>query len=154
MVNSIIPFSFQHTNVSVGHRFKHFDWLYERLVEKFPCISVPPLPDKQLSGRYSEDLVMKRRYLLEKWMNRIAAHPVLSASFVFSHFVTVCSENREKVGYYVDIKTYLTRTILRRPFCANRGSDPRFHTVGGFGSTRRCSLSLPHVFYSVTFFTA
>jgi len=40
----------QHTSVSVAHRFKHFDWLYERLVQKFPCISVPPLPDKQITG--------------------------------------------------------------------------------------------------------
>ena len=43
-------FYLQHTNQPVAHRFKHFDWLYGRFVEKFPCISTPPLPDKQITG--------------------------------------------------------------------------------------------------------
>jgi len=86
-----------HTGIEVGHRFKHFDWLFERLTIKFPCISVPPLPDKQLTGRYSEDLVKKRKYLLEKWINRLCRHPVLAQSAVLQHFVTCCSETREKV---------------------------------------------------------
>ena len=85
-----------HTGQAVQHRFKHFDWLYERLIEKYPCISVPPLPDKQVTGRYSEDLIKRRRQLLEKWMNRVARHPVLAQSSVFQHFVTVCSETKEK----------------------------------------------------------
>ena len=49
-------------------------------------------------GRYSEDLVKKRRYLLEKWINRVARHPVLAQSTVFQHFISVCSEQREKVS--------------------------------------------------------
>ncbi|XP_066923001.1 sorting nexin-18-like [Clytia hemisphaerica] len=97
-MKSYISYQIQpsHTSVSVAHRFKHFDWLHERLTNKFPCISVPPLPDKQLTGRYSEDLVKKRRYLLEKWINRVARHPVLAESSVFQHFINVCSEQREK----------------------------------------------------------
>ncbi|XP_057297849.1 sorting nexin-18-like [Hydractinia symbiolongicarpus] len=97
-MKSYISYNLQpsHTSVIAGHRFKHFDWLYERLFQKFPCISIPPLPDKQLTGRYSEDLVKKRRYLLEKWINRVARHPVLAQSMVFEHFISVCSETREK----------------------------------------------------------
>lgn len=39
--------------VSVSRRYKHFDWLHERLVDKFGLvIPIPPLPDKQISGRY------------------------------------------------------------------------------------------------------
>ena len=41
---------FQFNNIQVSRRYKHFDWLHERLVEKFPCIPVPPLPDKQIQG--------------------------------------------------------------------------------------------------------
>ena len=48
-------------------------------------------------GRYSEDLVKKRKYLLEKWINRVTRHPVLAQSPVFQHFITVCSETRDKV---------------------------------------------------------
>lgn len=30
----------------VSRRYKNFDWLHERLVEKFCLIPIPPLPDK------------------------------------------------------------------------------------------------------------
>ena len=32
-------------------RYKHFDWLHDRLVEKFTVLAVPPLPDKQYAGK-------------------------------------------------------------------------------------------------------
>jgi sorting nexin-9/18/33 len=39
------------TNRSVSHRYKHFDWLYERLLVKFgSAIPIPSLPDKQVTG--------------------------------------------------------------------------------------------------------
>ena len=38
----------------MSRRYKHFDWLFDRLVEKFTCISVPPLPDKQITGEKVE----------------------------------------------------------------------------------------------------
>ncbi len=44
---SIIPSS---TGRAVSRRFKHYDWLHDRLAEKFTVNSVPPLPDKQYYG--------------------------------------------------------------------------------------------------------
>lgn len=40
----------QFSNIQVSRRYKHFDWLHERLEAKFTCIPIPPLPDKALSG--------------------------------------------------------------------------------------------------------
>ena len=41
----------QTTNRPVNHRYKHFDWLYERLLEKFgSALPIPSLPDKQVTG--------------------------------------------------------------------------------------------------------
>lgn len=41
----------QTTNRTVNHRYKHFDWLYERLLDKFGSgIPIPSLPDKQVTG--------------------------------------------------------------------------------------------------------
>lgn len=41
----------QNTNRPVNHRYKHFDWLYERLLDKFgSAIPIPSLPDKQVTG--------------------------------------------------------------------------------------------------------
>ncbi|KAI6651635.1 Sorting nexin-33-like [Oopsacas minuta] len=81
------------TNLSVIRRYKHYDWLHERLIEKFTCLSIPPLPDKQLTGRFNDDFVEKRRDQLEVWTNRIARHPVLGTSDVFSHFMSVSEED-------------------------------------------------------------
>ena len=81
------------TNKSVIRRYKHYDWLHERLMEKFTCLSIPPLPDKQLTGRFNDEFVEKRRDQLEVWTNRIARHPVLGSSDVFAHFMAVPEED-------------------------------------------------------------
>uniref|UniRef100_A0A3P9KKM2 Sorting nexin n=1 Tax=Oryzias latipes TaxID=8090 RepID=A0A3P9KKM2_ORYLA len=77
-----------HTNTQVNRRYKHFDWLYARLVERFPVISVPHLPEKQATGRFEEDFLSKRRKGLMWWMNHMTSHPVLAHCNVFQHFLT------------------------------------------------------------------
>lgn len=47
-------------SIQVSRRYKHFDWLQARLEEKFIAIPIPPLPDKQISGRYQEDFIRHR----------------------------------------------------------------------------------------------
>ena len=42
---------FQFNNIQVSRRYKHFDWLHERLVEKYSMIPIPPLPDKAIHGK-------------------------------------------------------------------------------------------------------
>ncbi|EPY80158.1 sorting nexin-18 isoform c [Camelus ferus] len=85
-----------HTQVPVHRRYKHFDWLYARLAEKFPVISVPHLPEKQATGRFEEDFISKRRKGLIWWMNHMASHPVLAQCDVFQHFLTCPSSTDEK----------------------------------------------------------
>ena len=47
--------------MQVSRRYKQFDWLYERLCGKFgTVIAIPPLPDKQVTGRFEEDLIEHR----------------------------------------------------------------------------------------------
>ncbi|XP_077456719.1 sorting nexin-18a [Stigmatopora argus] len=84
-----------HTQMQVHRRYKHFDWLYARLVEKFPVISVPHIPEKQATGRFEEDFISKRRKGLIWWMNHMSSHPVLARCDVFQHFLT-CSSTDEK----------------------------------------------------------
>uniref|UniRef100_A0A3Q3IA30 Sorting nexin n=1 Tax=Monopterus albus TaxID=43700 RepID=A0A3Q3IA30_MONAL len=81
-----------HTQNQVNRRYKHFDWLFTRLVEKFPVISVPHIPEKQATGRFEEDFISKRRKGLIWWMNHMTSHPVLARCDVFQHFLT-CSTN-------------------------------------------------------------
>lgn len=79
----------------VRRRYNQFDWLHERLEEKYPNICVPPLPDKALKGNFEEDFIMKRKSKLELWLNRLSSHPVINESEVFIHFLQ-CDNTSDK----------------------------------------------------------
>ncbi|XP_026748285.1 sorting nexin lst-4 isoform X1 [Galleria mellonella] len=85
-------------NIQVSRRYKHFDWLHERLQEKFTLIPIPPLPDKQISGRYDEQLIERRRVQLQEFVDWMCRHPVLSKCEVWQHFLTCTDEKRWKAG--------------------------------------------------------
>ncbi|XP_003744157.1 sorting nexin lst-4 isoform X1 [Galendromus occidentalis] len=82
----------------VYRRYKHFDWLHERLVEKYSLIPIPPLPDKQVTGRYEHEFIEHRMQQLQLWVNRMCRHPVLSQSAVWHHFLTCGDEKQWKGG--------------------------------------------------------
>lgn len=101
-------------NAPVARRYKHFDWLHERLVEKFCLIPVPPLPDKQISGRYDEEFVEHRRVQLQEFVDWMCRHPVLSTCGVWMHFLTCTDEKKWKTGKRTAEKDPLVGTT----FCA------------------------------------
>ncbi|XP_028808887.1 sorting nexin-9b isoform X1 [Denticeps clupeoides] len=87
------------TNRPVNHRYKHFDWLYERLLEKFgSVIPIPCLPDKQVTGRFEEEFIKMRMERLQGWMTRMCRHPVISSSDVFQLFHSYKDEKDWKTG--------------------------------------------------------
>ncbi|KAH9497284.1 Sorting nexin-9 [Dermatophagoides farinae] len=86
------------TGIPVKRRYKHFDWLHERLQDKFTTIPIPSLPDKQISGRYQDDFIENRRKQLQSWVERICRHPVLCQSTVWKHFITCKDEKQWKNG--------------------------------------------------------
>ncbi|XP_011640493.1 sorting nexin lst-4 isoform X1 [Pogonomyrmex barbatus] len=85
-------------NIQVSRRYKHFDWLHERLEEKYCFIPIPPLPDKQISGRYEDAFIEHRRTQLQEFVDYVCRHPVLSRSRVWEHFITCTDEKRWKAG--------------------------------------------------------
>lgn len=85
-------------NLQVSRRYKHFDWLHDRLVEKYCLISIPPLPDKQISNRYDDQFIERRRIQLQEFVDWVCKHPVLSISPVWQHFLTCTDEKRWKTG--------------------------------------------------------
>lgn len=86
------------TNIEVSRRYKHFDWLHDRLTEKFNLIAIPPLPDKQVSGRYEEMFIEHRRAQLQEFADYMCRHPVLSTCDVWVHFLTCTDERQWKQG--------------------------------------------------------
>ncbi|XP_074520540.1 sorting nexin-9-like isoform X2 [Halichoeres trimaculatus] len=87
------------TNRAVNHRYKHFDWLYERLLDKYgSALLIPSLPDKQVTGRFQDDFIRMRMEQLQSWMTRMCRHPVVSNSDVFQLFLTCADEKEWKAG--------------------------------------------------------
>ncbi|CAH8494468.1 unnamed protein product [Schistosoma turkestanicum] len=86
------------TQTQVSRRYKHFDWLHARLLSKYPCICIPPLPEKAITGRYEDDFVDERRKWLQQWLTRMCKHPVISHSSVFLHFLTCTDFKKWKSG--------------------------------------------------------
>lgn len=87
------------TNRPVNHRYKHFDWLYERLLDKFgSAVPIPSLPDKQVTGRFEEEFIKMRMERLQGWMSRMCRHPVVSSSDVFQLFLSYKDEKEWKMG--------------------------------------------------------
>ncbi|XP_039604985.1 sorting nexin-9-like isoform X1 [Polypterus senegalus] len=87
------------TNRPVNHRYKHFDWLYERLLDKYgSAVPIPSLPDKQVTGRFEEEFIKMRMERLQGWMTRMCRHPVISNSEVFQLFLSYRDEKDWKTG--------------------------------------------------------
>jgi len=86
------------TNIVVSRRYKQFDWLHERLVDKFTLIPIPPLPGKQQAGRFEEEFIEHRRAQLQEFINYMCNHPILSQSEVWKHFINCTDEKRWKAG--------------------------------------------------------
>jgi sorting nexin-9/18/33 len=82
-------------NAKVKRRYNHFDWLHKRLVEKYPNVCIPSLPDKAVTGNFEDEFILKRKAQLELWLNRMSSHPVVGRSEVFVHFLQ-CDDTSSK----------------------------------------------------------
>ncbi len=50
------------------------------------------------TGRYEEQFIERRRLQLQSFVSRVCAHPILSRSDVWMHFLTCTDAKRWKVG--------------------------------------------------------
>ncbi|CAK9159841.1 unnamed protein product [Ilex paraguariensis] len=66
----------------VIRRFSDFDWLHDRLFEKYKGIFIPPLPEKNTveKFKFSAEFIEMRRQALDIFINRIASHHELQQS--------------------------------------------------------------------------
>jgi len=113
------------TGKSVQRRFKHFDWLREQLIRIYPCVTIPPIPGKEmkLKGKFDQDFVQQRTQGLQKFLDRIAVHPVLGVCPVVKHFLTAVEQKDWKIGKRdAEVQKVFTSAV-------SMPSGPR--TVGG-----------------------
>lgn len=92
-------FIFQFNNIAVERRYKHFDWLHERLEEKFSLIPIPPLPDKQISGK--------------------SVTLYLSISYCICHLFQILSQSTQEL--YIKMSRNFKDLEISRKFILNIG---------------------------------
>eukprot|EP01114_Cavostelium_apophysatum_P017147 TRINITY_DN5024_c0_g1_i1.p1 TRINITY_DN5024_c0_g1~~TRINITY_DN5024_c0_g1_i1.p1 ORF type:complete len:424 (+),score=125.78 TRINITY_DN5024_c0_g1_i1:1769-3040(+) len=78
-VKTTLP-QYKSNEFAVVRRFKDFLWLREYLLENHKGYLVPPLPEKQIINRFNAEFIEFRRRELERFLNRIIAHPILVQS--------------------------------------------------------------------------
>ncbi|EPQ26497.1 uncharacterized protein PFL1_05819 [Pseudozyma flocculosa PF-1] len=81
-------------SLTVFRRFTQFAWLYQTLTKHFPALVIPPLPEKQYSGRFAAEFIETRRADLELWLGRIVRHPVLRYTEAVLFFLS-CDDELE-----------------------------------------------------------
>jgi len=72
---------------TVERRFSEFVWLRETLLRQLPGCLVPPLPDKQIVGRFGAAFLEARRVGLSLFLDAVLEHPLLGQSGPFVVFL-------------------------------------------------------------------
>lgn len=82
------------TRVTVHRRYSHFVFLHTVLSRQLPGIALPPLPEKQYAGRFSEEFVEARRGDLERYLARVIRHPIARYVEVLTFFLSCENEKQ------------------------------------------------------------
>ncbi|CAO3651883.1 unnamed protein product [Mucor hiemalis] len=118
----------------VRRRFQDFVWLHNVLYTHFPACFVPPLPDKHRleyvkGDRFSTEFIEKRRISLERFIQRIARHPILGRADFFIMFLESSEFNDASARALREGEETVMDTIgdsLLNAFSKIRKPDPRF----------------------------
>ncbi|CAN0380956.1 unnamed protein product, partial [Ectocarpus sp. 12 AP-2014] len=85
LANASLP-GFARREMEVARRFSDFRWLHS-CFQAIPGVLVPPLPPSKWAGSSSRDFVAERMKGLQRYMTRVAQHPILSRHYVFQVFL-------------------------------------------------------------------
>ncbi len=83
--------------ITVQRRFSHFVFLHAALSRLLPGIALPPLPEKQYAGRFSDAFVEARRADLQRYLNRVIRHPLIRYAEVLIFFLA-CDNDLVRTG--------------------------------------------------------
>ncbi|XP_037312340.2 sorting nexin-7 [Pungitius pungitius] len=83
---------FDSSEYEVLRRYQDFLWLRSKLEENHPTLIVHPLPEKfvmkSMVERFNNDFIETRRRALQRFLNKVSLHPVLSHSHHLEVFLT------------------------------------------------------------------
>ncbi|KAL6532601.1 Sorting nexin 2B [Orobanche hederae] len=104
------------SSVSVRRRFKDVVTLSDRLNENYRGVFIPTRPDKSIvesQVMQKQDFVEQRRVELEKYLRRLAKHPVIKKSDELRVFLTV--HGRMPLPTSIDIASRMLDGAVRLP---------------------------------------
>ena len=82
---------------TVRRRYSDFEYFRDILERESARVTIPPLPGKVFTNRFSDDVIEGRRAGLEKFLKIVVGHPLLQtgskvlAAFVQGEFVITAS---------------------------------------------------------------
>lgn len=86
---------------SVRRRYSDFEWFRDILERESARVTIPPLPGKVFTNRFSDDVIEGRRAGLEKFLKIVVGHPLLQtgskvlAAFVQGTLLPLIVQNRD-----------------------------------------------------------
>lgn len=95
--------AFKLKSSTVRRRYSDFEYFRDVLERESSRVTIPPLPGKVFTNRFSDDVIEHRREGLQRFMQIVVGHPLLQtgskvlASFVQGmHDVPVLSASRNR----------------------------------------------------------
>ncbi|KAK6062516.1 sorting nexin-3 [Seiridium cupressi] len=80
--------SFKLRQSTVRRRYSDFEYFRDILERESARVTIPPLPGKVFTNRFSDDVIENRRQGLEKFLKIVVGHPLLqTGSKVLAAFV-------------------------------------------------------------------
>jgi sorting nexin-3/12 len=127
LMRTNIP-AFKLKSSSVRRRYNEFEAFRDILERESARVTIPPLPGKVLTNRFSDDVIEHRREGLQRFLQIVVGHPLLqTGSKVLAAFVqgawnislwlkVVANSSRSQLGP--------TRVVVTRwPACSHRRND-------------------------------
>ncbi|KAI8067819.1 sorting nexin-3 [Gongronella butleri] len=95
---NIPAFKLQHS--SVRRRYSDFEWFRDVLERETTRVTIPPLPGKVFTNRFTDEVIEHRRDGLERFLQIVAGHPLLqTGSKVLAAFIQDPAFSRDAYNY-------------------------------------------------------
>lgn len=78
-------------------RYSDFLWLHEQLLKSHPGVIIPPIPEKKFIGSFDAEFVEARMRALERFLQRVASHPILRQNQDFKAFLEEPPESFNRI---------------------------------------------------------
>ncbi|KAL8835137.1 MAG: hypothetical protein Q9170_003442 [Blastenia crenularia] len=110
---NIPAFKLKHS--TVRRRYSDFEYFRDILERESARVTIPPLPGKVFTNRFSDDVIEHRREGLQRFLEIVVGHPLLqTGSKVLGSFV----QGEDKANY--PNRSELGQELLVIPHCTQR----------------------------------